>query len=129
MRLCLDTNAYSALAGGVPSVLGILENAEEIHVPTTVLGELYSGFQLGTLLEKNLKELDLFLSSPGVFIKNINREVSFRYGFLVKMLKEQGTPIPTNDIWIAAVSLNEGSILLSRDKHFKCIKGLQVLGF
>lgn len=129
MKLCLDTNAYSALMIGNQSILNILENAEEVHVPATVLGELYSGFQIGKLTEKNLLELDDFLSRPGISILPVDKNVSFRYGFLVKELRKKGTPIPTNDIWIAAASINSGSILLSRDKHFSRIPFLQILDY
>lgn len=129
MKLCLDTNAYSALMQGNLTLLNILENADEIHVPSTVLGELFSGFQIGNLMEKNLRELDEFLAKPGISVLPIDKDVSFRYGFLVKILREKGTPIPTNDIWIAACSMNSGAILLSRDKHFSIVPGLQVLDF
>lgn len=106
-----------------------MENAEEVFVPSTVLSELYSGFQIGSLTEKNLAELDEFLTKPGVSIIYISKDIAFRYGFIVKDLRKQGTPIPTNDIWIAASNMDKGSVLLSRDKHFKQIPGLLVLNF
>ena len=106
-----------------------MENADEVLIPVTVLGELYSGFQIGSLTEKNLIGLDEFLSKPGISIIEINKEISFRYGFITKKLRKQGTPIPTNDIWIAASTMDTGSILLSSDKHFKEVPGLMVLDF
>ncbi len=129
MRLCIDTNAYTALMNGEKRIHNLLENAEEVHIPVTVLGELYSGFQQGKFHDRNIIQLDKFLSKPGIFIENINKDVAFRYGFLVSELRKKGTPIPSNDLWIAAVSLNSGAILVSRDKHFKDIPGLQVLDF
>ncbi len=129
MKLCLDTNIYSAFKNGNQKVRSILENAEEILIPVTVLGELYSGFQIGTLTERNLTELDEFLSKSGVSIIEINKEIAFRYGFIMKELRKQGRPIPTNDIWIAASTMETGSILLSSDKHFKDVPGLLVLDF
>lgn len=129
MRLSLDTNIYYAFKNGNEKIRDILENADEILIPATVLGELYSGFQIGSLTEKNLIELDEFLSKPGVSIIEINKEIAFRYGFITKKLRKQGTPIPTNDIWIAASTMNTGSILLSNDKHFKEVPGLMVLDF
>ena len=129
MRLSLDTNIYSAFKNGNEKIRDILENADEILIPVTVLGELYSGFQIGSLTEKNLTELDEFLSKPGVSIIEINKEIAFRYGFITKKLRKQGTPIPTNDIWIAAATMDTGSILLSSDKHFKEVPGLMVLDF
>jgi len=129
MKLCLDTNAYSAFKNGNHNVMNILENADEVFVPVTVLGELYSGFQIGSLTEKNLLELDEFLSKPGISIIDIDKDISFRYGFIVKDLRKLGTPIPTNDIWIAASNMEKGALLLSRDKHFTNIPGLMVLDF
>ena len=129
MKLCLDTNIYSAFKNGNQKITDILENADEILIPATVLGELYSGFQIGSLTEKNLTELDEFLSKPGISIIEINKEIAFRYGFITKKLRMQGTPIPTNDIWIAASAMDTGSILLSSDKHFKEVPGLLVLDY
>lgn len=129
MRLCLDTNAYSSFKSGNRKLAHILENADELLIPVTVLGELYSGFQIGSLTEKNLSELNQFLSKSGVSIIGINNETAFRYGFITKVLRKQGIPIPTNDIWIAAVTMESGSILLSNDNHFKSIPGLIVLDF
>lgn len=129
MKLCLDTNVYSAFKNGNQKIRSILENADEVFIPVTVLGELYSGFQIGSLTEKNLTELNEFLSKPGISIIEINKEIAFRYGFLTKKLRKQGTPIPTNDIWIAASTMDTGSILLSSDKHFKRVPGLMVLDF
>ena len=77
MKLCLDTNAYSAFKNGNRNVMNILENAEEVFIPVTVLGELYSGFQMGSLTEKNLLELDDFLSKPGISIIEIDKDISF----------------------------------------------------
>lgn len=129
MKLCLDTNAYSAFKRGEKSLVSILENADEILIPATVLGELYSGFRMGSLAEKNIQELELFLSKPGIGVQEINKDISMRYGFIVKALRDKGSPIPTNDIWIAAAAMNEGLILLSRDKHFKEVPGLLVMDF
>lgn len=129
MRLSLDTNIYSAFKNGNKKIRDILENADEILIPVTVLGELYSGFQIGSLTEKNLIELDDFLSKPGVSIVEISKGIAFRYGFITKELRKQGTPIPTNDIWIAASTMDTGSILVSSDKHFQEVPGLLVLDF
>ena len=129
MEICLDTNAYSALKAGNLELMHILEEADELLIPAVVLGELYSGFQIGSLTERNLTELNRFLSKPGVSIIEIDNEIAFRYGFIKKALREERTPIPTNDIWIAASALKSGSILLSSDKHFKSVPGLLVLDY
>ena len=127
MRLTIDTNIYAALKSGSMHIRELLEKADEILVPVTVLGELYAGFQIGRLTEKNMNELDEFLSKPGISVIEIDKDTSFRYGFLIKELRKQGTPIPSNDVWIAASVMDTGSILVSRDKHFKNVPGLLVM--
>jgi len=129
MTVALDTNTYASFKRGNQELRRMFENADEILVPVTVLGELYSGFQIGRLKEKNMLELEQFLAVPGIRTVSITPDTAFRYGFLVKQLRRQGTPIPTNDIWIAAVVMEAGSILISRDSHFSHVPGLLVLGY
>ena len=124
MRICIDTNIYSAFKNGNENIIALLENSDELFIPAVVLGELYAGFYLGTRLKKNLQELDLFLDMPGVYTVKIDREIADRYGMLIKILKEQGTPIPTNDIWIAATALEKGTKLATFDAHFNSISGI-----
>ena len=80
MKLSLDTNAYSTFKNGNLELMRMLEDADELFVPVTVLGELYSGFQIGSLTEKNLTELNTFLSKPGISITAVTNEIAFRYG-------------------------------------------------
>ena len=129
MKLSLDTNAYSAFKNGNLELMRMLEDADELFVSATVLGELYSDFQIGRLTEKNSTELNTFLSKPGISITAVTNEIAFRYGYLIKTLRKQGTPIPTNDIWIAASTMETGSILLTGDKHFNHVPGLMVLDY
>ncbi len=126
MRLCIDTGAYSALKKGEPSVADLLESAEEVLVSTVVLGELYAAFSLGGLERKNLQELRAFLGKPGVTICPVTDEIAQRYGTLVKTLRQQGTPLPTNDIWIAAAALETGCRLVTFDEHFTRIPTLLI---
>jgi predicted nucleic acid-binding protein len=92
-----------------------------------MLGELFAGFCLGKREKENRRELADFLELPGVSVVNIDLVIADRYGIIVKALRKQGTPIPTNDIWIAAVALETGSRLISYDTHFECIPGLLVI--
>ncbi|MCD4722893.1 MAG: type II toxin-antitoxin system VapC family toxin [Desulfobacula sp.] len=119
MRICIDTNIYSAFKNGDKEIIELLENSDELLIPVVVLGELYAGFHIGSRLKENLKELDLFLNMPGVYTVKIDREIADRYGMLIKILKEQGTPIPTNDVWIAATALEKGTKLATFDTHFR----------
>ncbi len=124
MRVCIDTNVYSAYKRGDSSVEIFLEEAEEIMIPAIVLGELFAGFYQGNYTRKNLGELDEFLDFPGIYVINIDTNIAEKYGYLVKYLKENGTPIPTNDIWIAATALEKSAKLMSFDSHFKHVPGV-----
>ncbi len=127
MRLCLDTNAYSALMRNQSGIQRCLEEASLIHIPTVVLGELYAGFNLGSRYAENCSDLDAFIDLPGVEILSPDRDVAERYGYLVRDLRQQGTPIPTNDLWIAATALETGTRLVSYDAYFQHVPGLVVL--
>jgi tRNA(fMet)-specific endonuclease VapC len=128
MRVCLDTNAYSRLMGGHAPLTQLLESCEEVLLPATVLGELHAGFELGSRREANRRQLGEFLALPGVETIPVTTDIAERYGILIGQLTGQGTPIPTNDIWIAAAALETGTRLVTYDSHFKHIHGLIVLG-
>ena len=129
MRLVVDTNAYSAFFRGNERVIELMEKADELILPSIVTGELISGFLLGSRTDMNFRELKSFLEQPGVRLHDIGYYESEKYGLLVKNLRSAGTPLPTNDIWIAAVALSLGASLLSGDSHFEKISGLFVVGF
>lgn len=124
MKICIDTNIYSAFKKGDEQITQLLETCDELFIPTIVLGELYAGFYLGSRLKRNLEELATFLNMPGVMIINMDKEIADRYGSLIKILRKQGTPIPTNDVWIAAAALEKGTKLVSFDAHFNNIPGI-----
>lgn len=105
----------------------LLESVDEIMMPATLLGELYAGFELGSRREANRKQLAIFMSQPGVERLAIDNGVAERYGVLIKHLTKAGTPIPTNDIWIAAAAMESGARLISYDDHFEKIPGLLIL--
>ncbi len=112
---------------GYIKLIDIIENAKTILLPSIVLGELYSGFQMGIKYEKNNKELDEFLMMPGVKVVDIDKDIANRCGILVSQLKEADTPLPVNDIWIAAATLEKGARLVSYDSHFNFVKRLIAL--
>jgi tRNA(fMet)-specific endonuclease VapC len=127
MKICLDTSGYSRLAQQHQELVKCVDEADAVYLPSIMLGELFAGFCLGKREKENRRELADFLELPGVSVVNIDSVIADRYGILVKMLRKQGTPIPTNDIWIAAVALETGSRLISYDTHFECIPGLLVI--
>jgi tRNA(fMet)-specific endonuclease VapC len=124
MRLCLDTNAYSALAKGNAKVISLIEEAEAILIPAAVFGELIFGFLNGTRFTENEAALSRFLQEDGVMLQPVTKDIAERYGYVKAILKKNGTPIPENDIWIAATALETGTRLVSYDTDFDNVGGL-----
>jgi predicted nucleic acid-binding protein len=120
-RYCLDTSAYSHFQRGDPQVVELIDRAEWIGVPAVVLGELRVGFRLGTQRDRNERRLVAFLANPAVEVVSVDAEVSNHYADIVVDLRRRGTPLPTNDIWIAATGARSGAMLLSYDDHFEQI--------
>ncbi len=125
-NLCLDTSAYSHFKTGNAQTKEIISRSKNIGLPSIVLGELRAGFLMGNKAEKNETELFEFMSNPFVRVLDVDEEASQIYAELVFDLKKAGTPIPTNDIWIAALSLRDGATLLTFDKQFEYVKKLGV---
>jgi tRNA(fMet)-specific endonuclease VapC len=117
-RVTLDTSAYAAFKRNHAEVVGRLRRAREIHVPTIVLGELLGGFEAGTRTLRNRDELQLFLESPRVRVVSITAETAERYAVIYASLRAAGTPIPTNDLWIAASTMEHGTELVTLDRDF-----------
>lgn len=125
MKIALDTNAYADWKKGVRWHREISE-ADEVHLSTTALGELYYGFACGDRQVKNLGRLAKFLDVPCVHVNEVTKETAACYGDLKKYLRANGTPIPENDIWIAAACIVEGATLLTSDKHFEHLPQVRV---
>lgn len=126
-RYCLDTSAYSNFKRGEPRAVEIIDSAEWLGIPVIVLGELWIGFLLGDRLKRNQEELEEFLSSPPVEELFINQETSRIYADIVVSLRRAGTPVPSNDIWIAAAAVQVGAPVLTYDPHFGFIQQVQSL--
>jgi len=82
---------------------------------------------MGGQMKRNIAELSEFMDLPGVEETRITGAIAERYGMIVASLRKKGTPIPTNDIWIAAMALETGVRLLSFDSHFEEIPGLAMI--
>jgi tRNA(fMet)-specific endonuclease VapC len=117
-RILADTSAYSAFLRGHPGVKTLFQKVDEIVVNPVVLGELRAGFIAGAHRRKNEREMDLFLRSPRVSVVPVDEETSAYYAAIVHGLRVAGTPIPTNDIWIAASAMQHGLRVLTTDRHF-----------
>jgi predicted nucleic acid-binding protein len=117
-RVLLDTSAYSLLMRGCKDVAGFLDAAEEVYLPAVVIGELLAGFKKGNSEQRNREILDRFIEVSRVFSLPVDEETSERYAVILDYLRRQGTPIPTNDLWIAATAMQHGLVLISSDRHF-----------
>ncbi len=118
---CLDTSAYSNFRRGHEGLARALDRAELVGVPTIALGELRTGFLLGRKAEQNESELVDFLDNPAVRVLVVDAEASRIYAEILIDLKKAGTPVPTNDIWIAAIAARNGTAVLTCDAHFERI--------
>jgi len=118
MRIALDTNRYTDFTRGDRSTVELLERAEYVFLPLIVLAELRAGFACGSRSKQNEQTLVRFLNQPGVEVLCPDENTSHHYARLFFQLRQQGTPIPTNDIWIAALVAQHDLILCARDKHF-----------
>jgi predicted nucleic acid-binding protein len=127
VKLLLDTNRLSDALAEADEVLEKLEVAEAIHVPVIALGEIRSGFARGRRAAENEVRLQWFLSQDEVFTLGVDPPVSHRYAQIHRVLRGRGTPIPTNDLWIAAIALEHGLVVYTRDTHFGKVPGLALL--
>jgi tRNA(fMet)-specific endonuclease VapC len=124
VRRLLDTNAYVELLKGNAEVANLVRSAEQLVFSMVVVGELLFGFRNGNRYDKNLALLDDFLNQPWVELQLVTRTTADRFGRIAAALRKAGTPIPTNDIWIAAHAFEAGAELISFDRHFEHVRGL-----
>ena len=96
-----------------------------VLVPVIVLGELEAAFEGGNRAKVNREGLAQFLSEPYVVTVDVTTSVARRYGELFAQLRQSGTPIPVNDVWIAATTLDSGGHLLTFDQDFKQVPNLR----
>ena len=124
MRLALDTNRYTDLCRGDTQVIETIEAADEVWLPFIVLGELRAGFAVGSQGSRNEAILRRFLLKPGVDVLYPDEQTTHHYGNVYRQLRKQGTPVPTNDMWIAALVLQHSLMLYDRDAHFNALPQL-----
>ncbi len=127
MRLLLDTNAYRAAGEGGERAVSFLRRADEIRMPFVVLAELRAGFAAGTPGRRNEAKLVEFLNSPRVEVLFADDQTTRHYAEIFAQLRREGTPIPTNDLWIAALAVQHDLPLLTSDRHFLRVPQLLLL--
>jgi tRNA(fMet)-specific endonuclease VapC len=123
-RVLIDTNIYIEFLRGDENINNILSSADFIAFSVISIGEILAGFNISGDEKKYLNELDEFLYSPRLIIYDIDSETSEFYAKIYNELRIAGNPIPTNDMWIAALALQHGIKLLTNDKNFVNVAGL-----
>lgn len=125
-KISIDTNAFRFIfEGRNRTLLDLVEQAETVFVSVIAIGELISGFKRGKREIENRGLLERFLTKSTIKVIDVTIETAQIYAELKKSLDKAGTPIPTNDVWIAAHGMETGSVLVTFDKHFLKIPGLR----
>ena len=124
MRVALDSNRLTDLFQGDTELAARRENSDEVWIPLVVLAEIKAGFYGGSQQHRNETLLRKFLAKPTVDVLFPGRETAEQYARLFVQLKRAGSPIPDNDLWIAALALEHDLTLITRDRHFQRIPQL-----
>jgi tRNA(fMet)-specific endonuclease VapC len=119
MNVALDTNAYSDLMRGHADRAHIARTARHLYLPLIVLAELRAGFAAGNQKSANAANLQRFLNSPRVSVLLPDDQTTHHYAHLYLHLRKKAAAIPTNDLWIAALTVQHGLILCTSDAHFQ----------
>jgi tRNA(fMet)-specific endonuclease VapC len=115
MNLMLDTSGLIHFLQKQPHAVNAIAQADRILVPVIVMGELLAGAQVPSKKNQMIQE---FLGRPRIAVQVIDADTPTYYAHLMQFLKKRGTPIPTNDLWIAASAMQTGAKLLTSDAHF-----------
>ena len=124
--LLLDTNVLIKFLRGDKKIAKVVSTHEQILVPTVVIGEYKAGVADETAAgHQQLLALEMFLDSPAVKIVGVTEDVANAYARIFRVLKANGTPIPQNDLWIAACAITKGAVVYSLDTHFSNVPLLE----
>jgi tRNA(fMet)-specific endonuclease VapC len=121
LNLAIDTNRYTDFQRGDAATVYTLEHAGAVYIPLFVVAELRAGFVRGARADANEQSLGQFLGRPKVWLLLPDEATTHHYAAIYQRLRQQGTPIPTNDLWIAALVVQHGLTLCTRDAHFDCL--------
>jgi tRNA(fMet)-specific endonuclease VapC len=118
----LDTNAFSAMAEGEPGLEPVLRKATQVGIPVIVLGE----YRFGIAQSRNRTHYEQWMSEylPGFRILDIDEQTAHHYAEVRVELKKDGKPIPSNDVWIAALCRQHSLPVLSRDRHLDAVAAI-----
>jgi len=125
-RLLLDTNVYAAFKRNDAAAAKALGRADALLMCATVLGELLCGFKCGRKEQQNREELEQFLDAQRVSVVDTDGVTAEFYAEIYRNLRTNGSPVPTNDMWIAAAAMQHGAAVCTLDAHFRELPGLAV---
>jgi tRNA(fMet)-specific endonuclease VapC len=120
----LDTNAIVALQKEDPAFLALLQQGDDLFIPAVVIGGLYYGAANSGRVIENTKVIDDLVAEN--VILGCDTASAKLYGQIRHQLRLKGRPLLENDIWIAAITMQHGLTLVTRDAHFQEIAGLTV---
>jgi tRNA(fMet)-specific endonuclease VapC len=121
--LILDTNALSAAAEEDSAIAGILAGVQELALLVVAIGEYRYGIAQSRHKARYRRWLEELIQD--CLILNITEQTTHHYAAIHGELRQAGTPIPTNDLWIAALCREHELPLLSRDPHFDVVAGIR----
>ncbi len=124
IEIVIDTNRYRDFVDGIPEVVSIFRATPKINVPIVVVAEIRAGFAVGSNIAENQRVFEAFLLRERVEVMLPAMDTTRHYATLYRQLRAAGTPIPTNDLWIAALVVQYDVPLYSRDRHFDLIPQL-----
>ena len=124
-EVLLDTSVVIPYLKGDAAIAGQVQACSTLFLPQTVLGELYCGAHLSQNPGRHIEKIQTFLAA--VALLSPGAATAEHYGRIRAQLAKGGTPIPENDIWIAALALEHQLPLAARDAHFNLVIGLPVL--
>ena len=121
-KFLLDTNIIIAIFAKQEAVQQHLVSTTEVFVPSIVIGELYYGANKSARVKENIERIDEFAANNTVLV--CGTATAKEYGVIKDKLRAKGRPIPENDIWIAAIAIEQNLLLATRDGHFNEVEGL-----
>jgi tRNA(fMet)-specific endonuclease VapC len=124
-KFLLDTNIIIGLFANDQDVINQLKINNKVFIPAIVLGELYYGAFGSTQVNDNVLKIHQLANKA--IVLEIDNETAIHYGEIKNYLKSRGTPIPENDIWIAALALQYRMKLVSCDRHFEKVNKIQLI--
>ena len=119
----LDTNIIIRMFTGNTAIQEKMQNGNNLFLASPSVGELYYGAQKSEKVTENLHRVNTFVEKH--IILSCDLETAQWFGIIKDRLRRKGSPIPDNDIWIAALAMQYDLILVTRDSHFDAVESLR----